>query len=87
MKITKKFVQFYESHDNECRYFYWHDVDMSYEEAKKFLEKEGSGWFSSVREVEKIFDDETFIVTIKPLKVYGRNWTTGKYEEESGKEI
>lgn len=87
MKITKKFVQTYNSNDEEGRYFSWRDVNMSYEEAKKLLEKKGNGWFTRIREVEKIFDDETFMITEKPLRVYGQNWKTGKYEEKTGEEL
>lgn len=74
MKLTKKFTQRKVSHDCEARHWTWEDTNETYEEAVKELAKEWDGWFEEVREVEKTFDDETFEITIKVIRVTERTY-------------
>lgn len=60
--MKKVFVEVYEASDCEGRYFKWYRTDKTYEEAKATLSYYGYAPYK-VREVEKIFNEETFEVT------------------------
>jgi hypothetical protein len=75
--ITKKFTETYNL-DMEGRNGEWNTTEKTYEEAVKGF----NGWMTAVREVEKIFNPETFEITVKVLKETENkyNWNTGKRE-------
>lgn len=77
MKITKTFVETYNL-DMEGRHGEWEVTDKTYEEAIKGF----NGWMNAVRMVEKTFNDDTFKITEKVLKV-----TENKYDWKVGKRI
>ena len=70
--ITKTFTQKHVSHDYEARYFSWEDTDKTYEELAEELRTEDDAWFDGVRVVEKTFDPETFVITVKTIKAIER---------------
>lgn len=85
--IKKTFVQKSVSYDCEARSWTWEDTNENYEDLKNLLMTEWNGWFDGVRIVEKIFDDETFTLTVKPIKTAYRaykdfRWEKGAIEEE-----
>lgn len=69
MKIIKNFVQKYVSHDCEARDYEWENTDKSYEELSENLWENSSAWYTAVRIVEKTFDDETFKITEREIKI------------------
>lgn len=77
MTLTKRFVQKLVSHDCEARDFEWEDTNEEYEVLAKRLWDNYSAWFKAARIVEKVFDDETFTITVKPIKT-----TRRKYDDE-----
>lgn len=89
--IKKIFVQKNVSHDCEARNWVWEDTNENYEDLKNLLMTKWDSWFDGVRIVEKIFDDETFTITIKPIKTARRayegfHWKEGAIEEEVNEE-
>ena len=86
MTITKTFIQKHIATDCEARNWDWVDTNKTYEDLTKELKDKWNGWFDGVRVVEKIFDAETFTITIKVIKTTKRefNWDTHKwYVEET----
>ena len=69
MKISKNFVQKYVSHDCEARDHEWEDTDKTYEELSANLWEDSNAWYTAVRVVEKTFDDETFKITEREIKI------------------
>lgn len=79
--ITKTFTEIY-TLDMEGRHGEWRKTDKTYEEAVKMMD----GWNDAVREVEKIFNPDTFEITEreirKTIKDYEGEWTwKGKTKE------
>ena len=78
--ITKIFVEAYKM-DMEGRSGWWETFNGTHEEAINLFGPLVEG----VRTVEKTFDPETFIITVKILretkKVYNGLWWTGETEE------
>lgn len=64
MEIRKIFTQVYEAQDCEGKYWDWVDTKKNYNKVKNNL----GGYITGVRMVEKIFNAETFEITIKELK-------------------
>lgn len=77
MTITKTFVQMNVSTDQEGRYWKWINVNKTYEEAVEAI----NGYADAARIVEKTFNDETFEITEKVLRVTKRRWG-GELEEK-----
>lgn len=87
MTIKKTFVQKRVSHDQEARYWDWEDTTESYDDLKQKLMNEWDGWFEGVRIVEKVFDEDTFRITINVIKTAKRaykdwRWVEGEIEEK-----
>lgn len=82
MKTTKTFVEIYNM-DMEGRRGEWNKTNKTYEEAVKML----GGYTPEVRIVEKTFDDETYEVTEKTLRLaemdYEGKWTWGGKVKET----
>lgn len=73
MKITKKFVEIYML-DMEGRRGEWMATDKTYEEEVALMD----GYRDKVRIVEKTFDDETFKITEKTLRLAEKEYDWGK---------
>ena len=87
MIIKKTFVQRYVSNDQEGRYWDWEDTDRTYEDLKENFMNEFGGWYHGIRLIEKIFDDETFTITIKPIKEVTRKIENLVYLDEIEEKI
>ena len=86
MTITKTFTQKLIAKDCEARYWEWVDTNEDYGTLANELATEWDGWFKAVRIVEKTFDDETFTITVKMIKMTER--TIGdNYRWNGAKEI
>ena len=85
MTITKIFTQKEVAHDSEARNWEWEDTTENYEELAEELRTKWDGWFDAVRIVEKTFDDETFKITEKEIKItertYGNDYRWNGAEE------
>lgn len=67
MTISKKFVQKFVENTFTGEYK-WIDTDETYEKLYNELATSKNRYFTEAREVEKIFDDHTFITTVKVLR-------------------
>ena len=74
MTITKIFTEKRVSHDCEGRRWVWEGTTESYEELAEKLRTKWDGWFDAVAVVEKTFDDETFEITKKLIKMTKRTY-------------
>ena len=74
MTISKIFTEKRISRDMEARNWQWRDTDESYEELAEKLRTEWDGWFDAVAVVEKTFNDETFGITEKLIKMTRRTY-------------
>ena len=85
MKIYKVFTQKHVSNDCEARNWAWHDTNEPYDEIAEKLATEWDGWLDAVRVVEKVFDSDTFEITVNVIKeiqrVYNYGVWTGEAEE------
>ena len=84
MTITKTFTQMYVATDCEARHWEWKDTDNTYEALAEELRTEWDGWFDAVRIVEKIFDSETFTITVKVIKTTERAYKDLHWDKAIG---
>ena len=87
MIIRKTFVQKYVAQDQEARKWAWEDTTEDYNELKESLMNKWNGWFDAVRIVEKVFNEDTFEITVDVIKTAMRvykdwKWVKGEIEEE-----
>ena len=80
MTISKIFTQKYVSFDCEARRWTWVDTDKDYDALAEELRTKWDGWFDGVRLVKKTFDDETFMITVEPIKQTDRHYTHGSWD-------
>ena len=80
MTITKIFTQKYVSFDSEARRWTWVDTDKDYDTLAEELRTKWDGWFDGVRLVKKTFNDETFMITVEPIKQTNRHYTRGTWD-------
>lgn len=74
MKISKIFVEVRISNDCEGRNWNWKTTTKTYEKAVENLKAKWDGWFEGVRLVEKIFNSDTFEITIRVIKETHRTY-------------
>lgn len=86
MKISKRFVQRFVANDCEARNWSWVDTEESYESLVEKLASKNDPWFNAVAIVEKTFDDETFTITEKVIKMTQRTYTGAYHQHWSGVE-
>ena len=60
--------------DEEARNWTWKATDKNYDELVHELSSHWDAWFNAVRIVEKVFDTETFEITIHPIKTTRRTY-------------
>lgn len=86
MKMTKRFTEKYIATDCEARDWTWKATEETYEELVHELKATWNAWFDAVRVVDRVFDSDTFEITVHPVKVTRRtyknySWDGGVKEE------